>query len=273
MSQTQPLLSLAAGILPEYRGPAVAAAAAEAGYRAFGVTGDQDWQDAETAQVRALQRAHGMAWLDVEVVWLQAGARVTDLHRRIIDVGAELGARQVLMVSAEPDPQAVAEAQHALCELAAPAGMGVVLEFLRITAITRPSQALAIARAAAHPGAGVLVDALHLARSGEDVATLAGAADLLPYLQLCDGPRTCEEDAEALLEDALDRRSAAGEGQLPLRALMAQVPGVPLSLEVRSRRYREAYPEAAARAGAVLAQTRRWLAQAPAADGTHGALS
>ena len=92
---------------------------------------------------------------------------------------------------------------------------------------------------------------------------LAGAADLLPYLQLCDGPLDYVDDPDGLLEDALDRRSAAGEGELPLWALMQQVPGVPLSLEVRSRRYRETYPDAAARAAAVLAQTRRWLAQAP----------
>lgn len=259
-------LSLAAGVLPEHRGPVVAQAAAAAGYPAFGVTVDKDWQDQETRQIRALQREHGLRCLDVEVVWLEAGAAVTDLHRRIVDVGAELGARQVLMVSAEPDAGRVAAAQHQLCELAAPAGMGVVLEFLRITAITRPSQALTIARAADHAGAGVLVDSLHLARSGESLDALVGNETIIPYLQLCDGPASCADDPESLLADALDARLAPGEGALPLGALADLFPRAPLSLEIRSRHYRDTWPDPAERAAAILQQTTHWLTQRDAQE-------
>ncbi len=163
------------------------------------------------------------------------------------------------MVSSETDSGRIAAAQHALCELAEPAGMRVVLEFLRITAVTRPSQALAIARAADHPAAGVLVDSLHLARSGETAAELRGQVRYLPYVQLCDAPLGFVDTPQGLLEDALDRRCAPGEGELPLAETLALNPGCPLSLEVRSRHYRERYPQPAERAAQILQQTQRFL--------------
>ena len=63
------------------------------------------------------------------------------------------------------------------------------------------------------------------------------------------------------LRDAIDDRSAPGEGGLPLRPLLGALPAdVPLSLEVRSRKYRERYPDATDRARAVLHATQRFLA-------------
>jgi hypothetical protein len=48
---------------------------------------------------------------------------------------------------------------------------------------------------------------------------------------------------------------------LPLRDLVAALPNdLPLSLEVRSKRYRETYPDPVDRARAVLAATRKFLA-------------
>ncbi|MGI9324685.1 MAG: sugar phosphate isomerase/epimerase family protein [Pseudomonadales bacterium] len=258
MSQSQ-TLSLAAGILPEHNGVVVAQAAVEAGYSHFGITVDEAWTAADTRAVKQLQRDNDLSCLDVEVVWLDPGAAVTDLHHKIIDVGAELGAANVLIVSSEAEPARVAAAQHQLCELCSDSGMRVVLEFLRITAITRPSQALEIARLADHSAAGVLVDSLHLARSGESSEVLAGSAALLPYVQLCDAPAHFSEDRAGLLEDALDRRSAPGEGELPLEDTLALNPGCPLSLEVRSKRYREDYPDPASRARAIRLRTEEFL--------------
>lgn len=254
-------LSLAAGVLPEFRGPAVAQAAAASGFRAFGVTVDEAWTTADTRAIARLQRAEGLRCLDVEVLWLAAGAEITDHHFKLLDVGAELQAAQILMVSDEPDTGRVAAAQHALCERAAAGGQGVVLEFLRITAISRPSQALAIALAADHKRAGVLVDTLHLARSGESIDVLRESTDRLPYLQLCDGPATCAEDPAALLKDALDDRCAPGEGALPLTATVELLPNAPLSLEVRSASYRSRYPDPAERARALRSATLRFFDQ------------
>ena len=83
---------------------------------------------------------------------------------------------------------------------------------------------------------------------------------LLPYVQLCDGNLACAPDYEHLLEDALDLRCAPGEGELPLHTVVGALPdGEPFSLEVRSRVYRERYPNPVERARAVREQTERFL--------------
>ena len=68
------------------------------------------------------------------------------------------------------------------------------------------------------------------------------------------------DEQQSLLEDALDLRSAPGEGELQLAPLLKLLPAdTPLSMEVRSRAYRERYPDPQARAAAVLAQTMSFL--------------
>ena len=255
-------LSLAAGVLPEHPPETVAEAAGRAGYRLSGFTVDpQQWSDATTARVRARLAQWDLAVLDVEVVWIPAGGRLDDSHRRIVEIGGELGARNVLVVSSEADPARVAEALRRLCEWAEPFAMRVALEFLMITPIRSLAQARTIVDACDHPAAAVLVDTLHLARAGntpDDVAALP--ADLRPYVQFCDAPATCGDSHQAYLEDALDRRSAPGEGDLPLAALLTHLPAdCPLSLEVRSRAYREAYPDPTERAAAIRQRTLQFL--------------
>ena len=258
------LLSLAAGVLPEFPPDAIVRAAAEAGYPASGIWCDMQTWTAETTRAVARALADGaLQPLDIEVVWIGPGREVTDSARRLIDIGGVLGARHVLIVSANPS---IAETKHqfaALCELAAAAGMRAVLEFLMIARVQTLAQAVEVVTDVGHPAGGVLVDALHLARCGATPADVARLdARLLPYAQLCDGPARLPDAADATyLADAIDGRSAAGEGELPLRALLSALPAqVPLSLEVRSKRYRDAYPDPVERARAVLDQTRQFLA-------------
>lgn len=259
---TETHLSLAAGLLPEFDAAVVARTAAEAGFSHAGFTiPPATWTPQMTREVRQQIAATAIGVLDVEVVWIPAGAELTDAHRMIIDVGAELGAKNVLVVSSEADCQQNAAALHQLCEWAAPAGMCVCLEFLMITEVRTLSAALAVVQACDHPAAAILIDSLHLQRAGEGIDGVAAVdPHLLPYAQLCDGNLTCDDSYEAYLEDAIDLRAAPGEGELPLQTLLGMLPEhCPLSLEVRSRVYRERYPDPLARATAVLQQTQAFL--------------
>lgn len=257
------LLSLAAGVLPEFPPQVIVRAAAQAGYPASGIWCDTEtWTDATTRAVARQLREGALSALDIEVIWIRPGREVADSARRLIDIGGTLGAQNVLIVSANPN---LADTKHQfamLCEYAAAAGMRAVLEFLMIAEVKTLAQAVEIVTDVDHPAGAVLVDALHLARCGATAADVARLPPhLLPYAQLCDGPAHLSgSDHATFLRDAIDGRSAAGEGELPLRDLLAALPRhLPLSLEVRSKRYRDRYADPAERARAVLDATNRFL--------------
>jgi sugar phosphate isomerase/epimerase len=88
------------------------------------------------------------------------------------------------------------------------------------------SAAARIVRAAGQPAGCVLVDALHLQRSGGSVTELAGVEpELLPYGQLCDGPLSpvWPPDDQARIESR-SGRLLPGDGEFPLAELVAALP-------------------------------------------------
>lgn len=248
------LLSLAAGTLPEFLPDQTADAAGQSGFSHVGFTIEpEQWTPEQARTTKAAIERYDLSALDVEVVWIPEGGVLTDDHRLIIDAGAELGAPNVLVVSAEPDPDRTAAALHQLCEWAAPADMRVSLEFLMITAVRSLDAALDIVTRCNHPAAAVLIDSLHFQRAGHTAIDLKAVdGNLLTYSQICDGNLQCADNFNAYLEDAVDLRSAPGEGDLPLADILTALPeAIPLSLEVRSKAYRDQYPDPVERTKAV----------------------
>ena len=101
----------------------------------------------------------------------------------------------------------------------------------------------ACARKVAQPNAGILVDALHLIRSGgrpADVAALKPGT--VSYVHLCDA--LAREIAPAdFAEEARTNRLYPGEGGLPLGELLQALPAdTPLSLEAPNARYADRPP-------------------------------
>ncbi|MEH6792417.1 sugar phosphate isomerase/epimerase family protein [Parasphingorhabdus sp.] len=258
------ILSLAAGTLPEFQPEQVARAAGQAGFSHCGFTIEPDkWDGAALAATKAAVADHDLSVLDVEVIWIPEGGKLGDDHRLIIDAGLELGAANVLVVSAEPDEDRTAAALHQLCDWAAPGNMRVALEFLMITAVQSMDSALAIIRKADHPAAALLIDTIHFRRAGHQPGQLEELeARLLPYTQICDGNADCDTSFEAFLEDAVDLRSCPGEGALPVTDIIKALPrDIPLSLEIRSKSYRDRFPDATDRAHAVRDASLAYLTQ------------
>ena len=261
------MLSIAAGVLPDHSPQTIARAAAAAGYDATGVWVDLDtWTDATTREMQAILAGEGLPALDVEVVWLQPGPP-DDRLKRTVEIGRTLGAPNVLVVSSDPDDGATAAKLAILCEHGGD-DIRIALEFALFTQVRSIAQASTILRAVDHPAAAMLVDPLHLARSGgtpADVAMVPRA--WLAYAQFCDaGPLTFDTaDVTAIIEEAIDRRLHVGEGVLPLRDLhTALPPNTPLSIELRSKALRERHPDPIDRARAVLEATRCFLNEGPA---------
>lgn len=257
-----PIISLAAGVCPEHSPPQVALAAAAAGYDATGVWIDLAlWVDSTTREMRRILDGEGLTALDAEVLWLQPGPP-DEAHLRIVEIARGLGAANLLVVSSDPDDASTAAKLRDLCEVAGE-DLRIALEFALFTEVRNIAQASAILRAVDHPAAALLIDPLHLERSGGTAADVALLPrNWLPYAQFCDaGPLTFDtSDRGAIIAEAVDRRLQVGEGVLPLRAVQAALPkDVPLSIELRSKALRDGYPDATDRARAVLSATTGFL--------------
>ncbi len=223
----------------------------------------ESWTGATTRDCRQALADSGLDLLDIEVIWLKPDSSMTD-HRRSIDIGAELGAGHVLCVSSDPDPAATATRLAELCRHAEGSSMRVALEFGIFTEVRNLAAAVEILDAVGHPLRALLIDPIHVDRSDTTMADIAALDPaLLPYAQFCDAPahRPDPNDFAAVITDAIDLREQCGMGALPLGELYRALPsGIPLSLELRSKALREAYPDATGRARSVMEATRAWFA-------------
>lgn len=260
---SRPLLSLASGVIPEATPLQTVLAAAASGFDAVGIWIDlASWTPQTTREVRDAARDNGLRVLDAEVIWLRPGSGNPD-HLRALDVAAEIGAANVLVVSSDPDSDATLEKFIALCEHARSMPLRVALEFGAFTDVPTLEAASSILARAAQPNQALLVDALHLSRSGGRAEQLRHLpVEWFSYAQLCDAPATgpSPQDRAAIREEAVDARLCPGEGELPLAELVRALPAsLPLSVEVRSRRLRNQYPDFTARAQVVKRLTSEWL--------------
>ncbi len=156
-----------------------------------------------------------------------------------LEVSARLGAKNVLVMSAEPDEARTVERFCDLCDRAAPYGLHVGLEFAIYTGVRTLAHAEHVIAQAKRPNASVLIDGLHFSRSGGLPAHVAQVdPSLVRYAQICDaGPdMPGPGDTPALIREARTGRLLPGEGVLPLRELVAVLPAdMPLAIEAPSR--------------------------------------
>jgi len=186
----------------------------------------------------------GLVVRDVEFLPLDAHTSAED-WLPALEAGAALGATTLSVTGADPDRGRLTDTLARLTSDAAPFGIRPTLEPISYQPLSRLTDAAAVATAS---GAAVLVDPLHLQRSGGTVNDVrALAPDLVPIVQLCDGPLTAPERLDLpsalaasgtatgplLQTEARFLRLLPGEGELPLTALLGAVPpGTPVSVEV-----------------------------------------
>ncbi len=259
-------ISLASGVVPEFGPIETIEAAAIGGFDAVGLWVEpSQWTAALVRETRAALSRSGLELLDVEVIWLKPDS-VMDEHKRCIDIGAELGAKNVLCVSSDPDRGATAAGLAALCAHAEGTGMRIALEFGIFTQVKTLLEALTVLDSVAHPQRALLIDPIHLDRSGAKPADVAAVPrELLSYAQFCDAPaeRPDPGDLAAIIADAVDLRLQLGRGRLPLHELLRALPeDIPLAIELRSKALRDRYPDPGARARITAQETRAWLIQA-----------
>lgn len=187
--------------------------------------------------VRAALRQTGTTVFDVEAFVLSPRASM-EAYRPILAAGAELAATHISAIGAPvADDPALSPAQRIdllgrLCDEAAGFGLHVGVEFMLYRDIRTVDEALALVEATGRTNAGLILDALHIARAGTTIAELARLpAGRVAYAQLCDAGATSPPLA-ALPTEARTDRLHPGDGVLPLAEFVAVLPkGTPLAIE------------------------------------------
>lgn len=179
-----------------------------------------------------------------------------------MDLMAELGAKQFNAVCLEAEFAANVEGFGKFAEMAGERGLSVTVEFLPGMTIGNLAAAEALIRQVGRTNAGILVDAMHLFRSGSTAADLAAVDPAhIGYAQLCDVPAapTIAEYAD----EARFERGAPGDGELPLADFIRALPkDVTIGLEIPQRSMVEQGVGAADRLAPAIAKARALLAEA-----------
>ena len=182
---------------------------------------------------------------DVEVFRLKSKFDATEL-KPVMDAAALLEARNFLVLADDDDEARVADNLARIAELTASYNIRTCLEFMIYVGVKTAEQARRVLAASGCEGIGIVVDPLHLERSGgapDVIATFA--PDQISSLQFCDaGARPDVGDLEAVIAEARGGRMIPGTGTLPLKELLAVTPpAAPIAVEVPIRSMLDSTPE------------------------------
>ena len=198
----------------------------------------------------------GVKVFDLELIRLDAQF---DLQRYLpfFEVGAQLGAKAVLVAGDDPEQGRLVEHYARLCDAMQPFGLSADLEFMPWTAVNDLASALHIVEQADRANGGILVDALHFDRSDsrfEDLQRIP--TQWLHYAQICDGPAMRPDTHEGLIQAARCGRLLPGEGDIDLaRIWRSLAAAVPVSVEIpNDRRVAQVGVEAWAREALAAAK-------------------
>jgi sugar phosphate isomerase/epimerase len=199
------------------------------GYRDFSFLDDVSAR----RQMAAALRERAVAISLAEGFVVIPGADLTD-DLASLDVMGELGATRANVVTMDPDLGRSFDQFGAFAEAAADRGLQTTLEFAKSLALTDLETAVAAVRHVGRSDFRLLIDTMHLVRSGSTAADVAALdASLFGYVQLSDS--TLEQRGAAYRDDSSDRL-APGEGELPLVDIMlALFAGLPVGVEVPMR--------------------------------------
>lgn len=182
---------------------------------------------AGTAQHRDLVRLldeRGVAVREVEFIPILPGIDVPS-YEAMFEAAAGLGAQTVTVSGDDSDFSRLVANFAALCDLAAGFGLRIDLEFMRWRRVGSLGDARRVLDAAARPNGSILVDALHLMRSGgtpADVSELPSA--YVQAVQICDAPAVSPVGDDAIIREAREGRLPPGQGALPLATLLRSMP-------------------------------------------------
>ncbi|MGD7001981.1 sugar phosphate isomerase/epimerase family protein [Corynebacterium halotolerans] len=195
---------------------------------------DYDLSPGSALQRRTLAalRDTGLQVIDTEFLLLD-GSDQREQWLQALEAAAGLGAETLTVAAADTDQNRLRDTlSRIVADGTQFGGIRPALEAISYQAVNSIPQA---AELAAQTGACFLPDTLHLSRFGGTTGELSAAADLVPMLQLCDGPAKPPADRSGLVLESRAERRSPGDGDFALVDYVAALPAAtPVSVETPS---------------------------------------
>jgi sugar phosphate isomerase/epimerase len=152
-----------------------------------------------------------------------------------LDVLAELGVPRINVVSLDPDLGRTFDQFAFLTELGAQRGIQTVVEPVPGLTVGDLPTALAARQHVGRSDFRLLIDTMHLVRSGSGASDVAAIdPDHIGYAQLND--TTLQPRCDNYMEEAMFERMVPEEGELPLRDILSELPpDIVIEIEVPRR--------------------------------------
>jgi sugar phosphate isomerase/epimerase len=165
---------------------------------------------------------------------VRPGADVRELASHL-DIMCELGAKRINALSIDPDLNRSFDQLAVLAEMSGKVDVETTLEFIPGTTVSTLPIALNAIRHVGKKHFRLLIDSMHLFRSGATIKDVAALdPTVIGYVQLCDVPLVSNFDN--YMDEAKFERMAPGAGDLPLLDLLDVLPiQLPIGLEVPQR--------------------------------------
>ena len=192
---------------------------------------------------------------------VQPGVDVREAYAADLDIMRELGAERINTVTFDPDLRRSFDQFALVAEMAASRGIDTVAEFAPCFPIGDLPTALAAIRHVGRNDFRLLIDTMHLGRTGGRAADIAVLdPDIIGYVQLCDAPLL--PTYPDYLDEAMYERMVPGTGELPLRDFVGALPRhLVLGLEVPLRSEADAGVGTEQRLRRCVETTRTFLAE------------
>jgi len=205
-----------------------------AGLRISGRNPGNPWVSPATTEtfdgLRERARECGVRISSISGYYMSDKTTLHDLLRNVV-AAERTGAPIIAQGCFEPDRSRATALLRDYAHAAADAGVRIALEFMPMSAIKSIADAQRIIQASGARNVGLLIDALHLARSGADacdVRLLDPSSIMLT--QLCDASATLGD--RSLMDEAMTGRMYPGDGGLDLASLVQALPaGAEIELE------------------------------------------
>jgi sugar phosphate isomerase/epimerase len=207
---------------------AAAAGFGAAGLRISGRTPGDRWDSVDGvpqafARIRAAAQAAGVRISSISGYYMTGTTQEEHLLANLHAARA-LGTGLVCQGCFDPDRARVIAMLRDYATAAKECGLRIALEFMPMSELKDMVQALDAIDRAGVDNVGLLVDSLHLARSGAGAAEVAAVDPARIYVtQLCDGPAQLAAGS-SLYDEAMSGRRYVGDGALDLAGLVRALP-------------------------------------------------